>query len=161
MIRRTRFTPVASLFRCNGLATMLVYPPANHRSVHRLTLVACTLRMHNNFQLHTHRLHSDGICHPQQQSRRSHAVCHTRTHSSVSLRHRLQLRSRCVRYGNNNQEIPAVYVNAFLDTLVAYTGARDQLVNAGPYLTFLYSSRQRSLHWPAANHSTQRLERHR
>ena len=26
------------------------------------------------------------------------------------------------RYGINNQEIPAVYVNAFLDNLVAYTG---------------------------------------
>jgi hypothetical protein len=38
------------------------------------------------------------------------------------------------RYSINNQEIPAVYVNAFLDNLVAYTGNiapphTQQLVN--------------------------------
>ncbi len=36
------------------------------------------------------------------------------------------------RYSINNQEIPAVYVNAFLDNLVAYTGD-SQLPRPAPH----------------------------
>ncbi len=38
------------------------------------------------------------------------------------LLHRVALTPPRRRYSTNNQEIPAVYVNGFLDNLVAYTG---------------------------------------
>jgi hypothetical protein len=60
----------------------------------------------------------------------SHSTTTVPTTRSSLLFYMLQRASRHValtpprrRYSINNQEIPAVYVNAFLDNLVAYTGA--------------------------------------
>ena len=52
----------------------------------------------------------------------------------------LRLRHRS-RYGINNQEIPAVYVNGFLDNLVAYTGKHalpKSMISLHKKLAFLF-----------------------
>jgi hypothetical protein len=108
------------LCQCNGHAIMYIVvifkspspflfllPLSAIRWILDLTRCACAVRVYNFFQLHTYWFHAHGFCHPQQQSRRPHAVrCISMMSISAPLRCLLKFHSLPAGTASTTKKFP-------------------------------------------------------